>query len=449
MIQNIEISKLHNHPKNPRRDLGDLTELAESIKVNGIFQNLTVVPWFSIITGVGADDPKAQEEMGYYVVIGNRRLGAAKLAGLTELPCVLSDMDEKTQQETMLMENMQRNDLTVWEQAQGFQMLLELGDSITDISARTGFSETTVRRRLNITKLNNKKVKEAVDRGATLLDFIELERIQDVALRNKVLEKIGTSNFKWELQQAIENEKCNANKSLIEASLKEFATEIDNINGFEYITTYYPSQGNQVKKPEDADTVEYFYTSPGNKSYVNYYTLYKKGQPRVVDTATEEKRKKTEELKVALKEVTKRAYQLRLKFAKDISNTKCKKNIGSIIKQSIKTIFDYPNVDIDDLAELLDITQPEDGNDDEEDAFETSIYDRISAQPERHLFLVTYLANDSETESYYNWNAQKVENEVLDEIYALLEELGYEMSDEEKALMNGTHELFENSEAEK
>ncbi len=44
MIQNIEINRLHPHPDNPRKDLGDLTELAESIKAKGILQNLTIVP---------------------------------------------------------------------------------------------------------------------------------------------------------------------------------------------------------------------------------------------------------------------------------------------------------------------------------------------------------------------------------------------------------------------
>ena len=45
-IKEIEILKIHPHPKNPRKDLGDLTELSQSIKKNGIYQNLTVVPYY-------------------------------------------------------------------------------------------------------------------------------------------------------------------------------------------------------------------------------------------------------------------------------------------------------------------------------------------------------------------------------------------------------------------
>lgn len=102
MIQMISIADLHPHKDNPRKDLGDLSELTESIKVNGIFQNLTVTP---------------RPEGGYTVIIGHRRMEAAKLAGLTELPCAVVDMDERTQLSTMLLENMQRSDLTTYEQA--------------------------------------------------------------------------------------------------------------------------------------------------------------------------------------------------------------------------------------------------------------------------------------------------------------------------------------------
>ena len=112
-IRMIPIGDLEHHPENPRKDLGDLSELTESIRKNGVYQNLTVV----------ADLKRCK----YLVVIGNRRMEAAKAAGLVELPCAISDMDHKEQIATMLEENMQRQDLTVYEQAQGFQMMMDLG----------------------------------------------------------------------------------------------------------------------------------------------------------------------------------------------------------------------------------------------------------------------------------------------------------------------------------
>lgn len=102
-ITEIELSKLVHHPQNPRKDLGDLTELTDSIKASGIMQNLTVVP----------------EDDHYLVVIGNRRMEAAKLAGLDTAPCAVVDMTPAEQLSTMMVENMQRSDLTIFEQAAG------------------------------------------------------------------------------------------------------------------------------------------------------------------------------------------------------------------------------------------------------------------------------------------------------------------------------------------
>lgn len=87
----IPVEDLYPHPDNPRKDLGDLTELSDSIRANGVLQNLTVVP---------------RAEGGYTVVIGHRRLAASKLAGLKELPCIIMELDLRSQVQTMLMENM-------------------------------------------------------------------------------------------------------------------------------------------------------------------------------------------------------------------------------------------------------------------------------------------------------------------------------------------------------
>ena len=126
----LPIELLRPHPKNPRKDVGDVTELAESIKANGIFQPLTV------LSGDCID--------GYTVVIGHRRLAAAKLAGLEKVPCNVAEMTEQEQISTMLLENMQRNDLTVYEQAQGFQMMLDLGETEQSIAEKTGLSKDTI-----------------------------------------------------------------------------------------------------------------------------------------------------------------------------------------------------------------------------------------------------------------------------------------------------------------
>ena len=137
---------LEHHPENPRKKIGDIEELTDSIKANGILQNLTVVP-------------KPDDEGKYLVVIGNRRYEAGLGAGLTEFPCVISDMDHTKQLETMLIENMNRSDLTVYEQAKGFEQLTLAGYSINNIAEKTGFSQSTVRRRINLCQYDERTVK--------------------------------------------------------------------------------------------------------------------------------------------------------------------------------------------------------------------------------------------------------------------------------------------------
>lgn len=214
MIENIKIEKLHPHPDNPRKEIGDIAELTESIKANGVFQNLTVVP----ATGHYDGD--------YTVIIGHRRMAAAKQAGLTELPCAIMEMDKREQIATMLLENMQRSDLTPYEEAQGMQMMLDLGESIEDISQKTGFSESTIRRRTKLLKLDQAKFKESQSRQVTFLEYDKLFEIEDDERRNKLLDYIGTKNFNNELYRAKEDEKDAKKKAEIAAKLRGYATEI-------------------------------------------------------------------------------------------------------------------------------------------------------------------------------------------------------------------------------
>lgn len=122
-ITYIPIRQLYPHPDNPRKELGDLSELAASIKENGVYQNLTVIPGHYLnsreyirkcVDGGGdaaaaatAWTPKAVwSSEDYTIIIGHRRAAAAQQAGLYELPCAIVEMDEREQMQTMMIENM-------------------------------------------------------------------------------------------------------------------------------------------------------------------------------------------------------------------------------------------------------------------------------------------------------------------------------------------------------
>jgi ParB family transcriptional regulator, chromosome partitioning protein len=434
MITNIRIDKIFPHPDNPRKDLGDLTELAASIKANGILQNLTVV---------ASSDPSEL----WRVVIGHRRLAAAKLAGLSEVPCVISDMDHKTQVATMLLENMQRNDLTIYEQAQGFQMMLNFGDTIDEVAKMTGFSETTIKRRVKLLDLDGEKFKKSVERGATLQDYAELDKIGSVELKNSVLEKIGTSNFKWELQNAVEKENKEKYTAIIVAELVKFAVQVESVTGLQYVNGFYPSQKTEITVPADAGTEKYFFCI----SSYGHITLYKKpaeNEPCISAGPSAEERQQLQERRQQLAELHKRAYDLRGEFVKNyVSRQKAAHKIMEFVLKALLAgdlgdAYDLTN----DICKVIGIeiseSEDDDDCDDVEVMAEAAVFEAFEASPEKVLLAAAYCGMENDHARYHDWQLKFEPNQILDTLYDALEQLGYEISEEERALRDGTHELY-------
>lgn len=184
-IVNIKLEQLKIHPNNIRKEYDGIEELAQSIRENGIMQNLTVVP--------------DKDETGtYFVVIGNRRLTAARQAGIESAPCIIVDnMSDKDQITTMLTENMNRKDLKFYEEAVAIQMCMkDFGFDMEEMEKKTGLSKTTLHHRLNLAKLDQKTLqKKAKDENfqMTLNDLYALEKIENVKERNRILKEARDS----------------------------------------------------------------------------------------------------------------------------------------------------------------------------------------------------------------------------------------------------------------
>jgi len=472
----IPIEQLHPHPDNPRKDLGDLTELADSIKANGVFQNLTVIRghWISeeeyikIAKSEGVTkavakasfDPKGMwQEDGYTIIIGHRRRSASALAGLQELPCVIVEMTPAEQVQTMLLENMQRSDLTVYEQAQGFQMMLDLGSSVAEIAEKAGFSKTTVRRRVKLLELDKDKFKKSEARGATLFEYMELEKIEDLTLRNEVLDTIGTSNFRDSLKRAIDQEKVSKMLARIESVLQEFATKIERRGyiGETFVPMdYWRNFGRwtntdvELTKPEDADTVRYYYIVGKNN-----IDVYKEEQEKVEteeDRQRRELKEKQDQRKAELDAIARRHYDLRVEFVTHFG--KAKKHIVEICQYAAGRIigdgtWGRQEIDADLLGLLLDM---EIDAETEYSTLAAMTASKMSTNTEYGLLACAYAAVECEDLDYLDrhWSSEKqlyenrwCQNAELDELYDFLISLGYEMSDEEKAIRDGTHELFD------
>ena len=143
-VTDMPIGQLAENPDNPRKQIGDVSDLAASIREQGIKQPLTVTP-------TGNMDIDGHET--YRIVIGHRRYTAAKQAGLTTVPVIIEDMTRRQEREVMLVENCQRSDLTPLEEADAYQGILDLGASVEDAARKTGRSMQFVRDRVKIARI--------------------------------------------------------------------------------------------------------------------------------------------------------------------------------------------------------------------------------------------------------------------------------------------------------
>jgi len=136
----IPIDKLDPNPEQPRTEIGDLSELSASISEKGVLEPLLVKP--SRLTG------------RWMIIAGERRWRAAREAGLSEVPCIEMEVDDRTVAEIALIENMQRKDLTIWEEADGLLLLCErFGYTRDDVARKVGKSRSTVTELISIASL--------------------------------------------------------------------------------------------------------------------------------------------------------------------------------------------------------------------------------------------------------------------------------------------------------
>lgn len=191
----LSTDQLVIHPKNVRKDLGIVTDLANSISAQGIMQPLVVAPYL-------VDKPYG-EVSKYVIIAGHRRHAAAQLANLDVLPCVIrEDLDiEPKQLEAMLVENTQRTDLTITEEAEAYQSLLEFdGYTIKSVAKATGRSQNLVRSRIALTKLSDEAKGKIEDRTLNIDQALVLtEFAADQAATERLL-KVADRPSEWAFQ---------------------------------------------------------------------------------------------------------------------------------------------------------------------------------------------------------------------------------------------------------
>ena len=178
----LPVSRILPNPSQPRKVFREeeLQALAQSIQENGLLQPVTV----------------RRENGAYYLIAGERRLRACKLAGIKEIPALVADCAPEDSAVLALLENIQRKDLQMFEQANALVNLLrEWRITQEEAAKRLGISQSYLANKLRLLKLSPEEQNEILQYKLTERHARALLRVDDPALREKILRQAGEKHL--------------------------------------------------------------------------------------------------------------------------------------------------------------------------------------------------------------------------------------------------------------
>jgi len=183
-IRMIKIEKIEPSARQPRNQLGDLKDLTASIKEKGVLEPLLVRP----------------VEGRYEIIAGERRFRASKKANLKEIPCIEMDVEDSEAMEISLIENVQRKDLDVFEEADGLRALADIyGYNHSQVAEKIGKSRSTITETMNISKIpfEIRKICKEFDitSRTTLIEISKQKSLEDM---QQLIQQIKERDLKRE-----------------------------------------------------------------------------------------------------------------------------------------------------------------------------------------------------------------------------------------------------------
>lgn len=154
-VVELSVDDISPNPHQPRRDFpeSELSALSESIRLNGILQPLTV---------------RRVGENGYELIAGERRLRAAKMAGMGTVPCIILEVTERNSALLALVENVQRQDLSYFDEAKAIAELMDFyGMTQEDAAVRLGKAQSTIANKLRLLKFSDEERRLISEAGLT------------------------------------------------------------------------------------------------------------------------------------------------------------------------------------------------------------------------------------------------------------------------------------------
>lgn len=213
-IVHIPIDKIKPNPYQPRKhfDKIALEELCESIKQYGVLQPINV-------RKIGTDS--------YELVAGERRLRASQLAKLKEIPAIIVEMNDNDSAVVALIENLQREDLSFMEEAEGyFHLISEHGFTQEELAQKVGKNQSTIANKLRLLKLSPAVKKVISDNQLTERHARALLKLPDEQLQLQVLDKVcekglNVKNTEEVIKDMIERMTSDQNEQKVKKNNKQ------------------------------------------------------------------------------------------------------------------------------------------------------------------------------------------------------------------------------------
>lgn len=186
-VVQIETDKIIPNPYQPRREFDDLEGLAQSILQNGILQPLTV----------------RRENGEIELVSGERRLRAAKMLGMETVPCIIVEMSGRNSAVMALIENIQRQDLSVFDEAEAIAKLIDFyGMTQEDAAVKLGKSQSTIANKLRLLKLDEDTRGKITEYGLTERHARAFLKLPE-EMRPQILETVHCRNLNVEATERL------------------------------------------------------------------------------------------------------------------------------------------------------------------------------------------------------------------------------------------------------
>ena len=182
-VRRMPIDRVESNPDQPRQHFDEeaLADLAASIREHGVLQPILVRPF---------------AEGRYQIVAGERRWRASKMAGLTEIPVIIEDLDEEAALEIAIIENLQREDISPLEEAEMFErMTSEHGYSLRKLATKLGKDKGYLENRLRLVDAPDDVRELVAIRRDTLSHAYELMKVEDPRRRRRLAKQVASGEL--------------------------------------------------------------------------------------------------------------------------------------------------------------------------------------------------------------------------------------------------------------